>query len=160
MPHISGSTTVCTKAAAMAASTALPPARIASMPASAASGCGATTMPLSNTGSLIDSSSSGPIRRQRYVVPRASPVPRERERWLEILLEHEALGDQRLRRSLNARDVDFGRAVAIEDRRAQIAGHRGLLSGVGQRDGRAIEAVHRAIAEPARADVPAGVGRE
>src|SRR5437868_12740904 len=45
MPHISGSTTVWANAQATAASAALPPARRISMPASAASGCGHTTMP-------------------------------------------------------------------------------------------------------------------
>ena len=40
MPHICGSTAVCTSAAATAASTTLPPARRMSAPASAASGCG------------------------------------------------------------------------------------------------------------------------
>src|SRR5262245_2710597 len=42
MPHIIGSTTPCTSAQAMPASTALPPSRRASAPASVASGCGAT----------------------------------------------------------------------------------------------------------------------
>jgi hypothetical protein len=45
MPHICGSTTVCTTAQAIAASTALPPRFKASAPASTASGCGAQTMP-------------------------------------------------------------------------------------------------------------------
>ncbi len=44
MPHISGSTTVWASAVATAASTALPPARRMSMPDSAASGWGQTTM--------------------------------------------------------------------------------------------------------------------
>ncbi|MGI4953890.1 MAG: hypothetical protein ACRYGM_18965 [Janthinobacterium lividum] len=44
-PHICGSTTPWLKAQAMAASTALPPARSISTPASTASGCAATTMP-------------------------------------------------------------------------------------------------------------------
>src|SRR5215472_898349 len=46
MPHISGSTTVCTNAVAMAASIALPPAARISLPVSVASGCGVTTIPL------------------------------------------------------------------------------------------------------------------
>src|ERR1700687_1949153 len=41
-PHIIGSTTPCTSAQAIAASTALPPDLKMSAPASAASGCGAT----------------------------------------------------------------------------------------------------------------------
>src|SRR5260370_7755138 len=41
-PHISGSTTPCTSAQAIAASTALPPALKMSAPASVASGCAAT----------------------------------------------------------------------------------------------------------------------
>ena len=45
MPHICGSTAVCTSAAPIAASTTLPPARNMSMPASTASGCAAETMP-------------------------------------------------------------------------------------------------------------------
>src|SRR5262249_42871538 len=46
MPHIRGSTTLCTSAVAMAASMALPPAARMSLPVSVASGCGVTTMPL------------------------------------------------------------------------------------------------------------------
>ena len=42
MPHISGSTTPCTKAQASAASTAFPPAFRISAPASTASGWAAT----------------------------------------------------------------------------------------------------------------------
>ena len=42
MPHICGSTTPCTSAQAMPASTALPPSRNTSAPASVGSGCGAT----------------------------------------------------------------------------------------------------------------------
>src|SRR6266849_7169438 len=42
MPHINGSTTPCTKAQAIAASTALPPAFRISAPASVASGWAAT----------------------------------------------------------------------------------------------------------------------
>src|SRR6478752_403031 len=42
MPHICGSTTPCTSAQAMPASTALPPSRSTSAPASVGSGCGAT----------------------------------------------------------------------------------------------------------------------
>src|SRR5262245_7407332 len=42
MPHIIGSTTPCTSAHAIAASTALPPASRMSAPASVASGCAAT----------------------------------------------------------------------------------------------------------------------
>src|SRR5438132_10475008 len=45
-PHIIGSITPWTKAVATAASTALPPARSTSRPASAASGCGQTIIPL------------------------------------------------------------------------------------------------------------------
>ena len=41
IPHICGSTTVCTIAAAIAASTTFPPALKISSPASTASGCGA-----------------------------------------------------------------------------------------------------------------------
>src|SRR5690606_11716848 len=52
MPHISGSTTPCTKAQAMAASTALPPVRSTRAPASTASGCGATIMLLAMGGFL------------------------------------------------------------------------------------------------------------
>src|SRR5690349_18414284 len=44
MPHISGSTTPWVRAQASAASSALPPAASRMAPASAASGCGATTM--------------------------------------------------------------------------------------------------------------------
>jgi gamma-glutamyltranspeptidase len=42
LPHRCGSTTVCTSAQAMPASTALPPSRRMSAPASVGSGCGAT----------------------------------------------------------------------------------------------------------------------
>src|SRR6266478_2331967 len=51
-PDISGSTTVCMIAQPIAASTALPPSRRTSTPASTASGCGATTMPRSMIFSL------------------------------------------------------------------------------------------------------------
>ena len=45
-PHMSGSTAVCASAQATAASTAFPPSRSTSAPASAASGCGALITPL------------------------------------------------------------------------------------------------------------------
>src|SRR5262245_17698324 len=57
MPVICGSTTPCTSPQATAASTALPPARSASTPASTASGCGATTIPCFG---VIDASSPSP----------------------------------------------------------------------------------------------------
>src|SRR4051794_17060975 len=45
IPHICGSTTVCTSAAVTAASTTFPPPRSTSAPASAASGCGVEIIP-------------------------------------------------------------------------------------------------------------------
>src|SRR3954447_16763996 len=45
IPHICGSTTVCTSAAVTAASTTFPPPCSMSAPASAASGCGAEIIP-------------------------------------------------------------------------------------------------------------------
>src|SRR5260221_8032360 len=53
MPLVNGSTTPMTKAAATAASTALPPSRSTSTPASAARGCSAVTIPLCATGSVL-----------------------------------------------------------------------------------------------------------
>src|SRR5258707_15491390 len=59
-PHIRGSMTPWTKAQASAASTALPPARRMSAPASAASGCGAVIIALAwgTAGSLVSSLSA------------------------------------------------------------------------------------------------------
>src|SRR5438132_10686788 len=58
MPLVNGSTTFMTNAAAIAASTALPPSRMTSMPASAARWCSAVTMPCVATGSVLACSHS------------------------------------------------------------------------------------------------------
>src|SRR5690242_12691676 len=58
IPLVNGSTTFITNAAAIAPSTAFPPSRMTSTPASAARGCSAVTIPCAATGSVFACSHS------------------------------------------------------------------------------------------------------
>src|SRR4051812_41711572 len=101
-PHCKGSTTPCTRAAATAASTAPPPARSTSAPASAASGWGATTMPVEGPALVTAASALDPGLVVRVLFGRRDPDvmnaragdhrtadERDRDRHDELLvLEH------------------------------------------------------------------------
>src|SRR5262245_52980497 len=77
IPPMNGSTTPCTKAVAIAASIALPPARKTSAPIAAAAGCGATTIPFAvrPTDATLLFCCQRALRAGSHGLNRASSVP-------------------------------------------------------------------------------------